>query len=183
MAKDLRDGHLVTAAAGPTPEELTTECKREEETCLYTATSLYIWLRRLRLWQAVFTVLPLIFGTIAGWSVLKEIDDPFAQGVTALCGLLAGLLPAVYNGLKIDGLMEQCKRLAAEYTNLRDAFRQAALISARKPLAEFESEFRPLMKRLEAARKEGVTPPEWSFTAAQKKIQGGHYDPDPPRQG
>jgi hypothetical protein len=38
------------------------------------------------------------------------------------------------------------------------------------------------MKRLEAARKESVTPPEWCFTAAQKKIQGGHHDPDPPRQ-
>jgi hypothetical protein len=176
MAEDFRDGHLVTASAA---HELAEECRRQEGNCLYTAAMLHIWLRSLRRRQAFFTVVPLVLGTIAGWSVLKEVEHPLIQGVSALSALLAGLLPAVYTALKIDGQVEQCKRLAAEFTNLRDRFRQAALLGVAKPLPEFEAEFRPLMKRMETARRESVTPPDWCWTEAQRKVKQGDYDPDP----
>lgn len=29
---------------------------------------------------------------------------------------------------------------------------------------------------MDAARLQGVTPPEWCFRSARKKIQSGHYD-------
>lgn len=49
-------------------------------------------------------------------------------------------MPTIYTALKVDGQIDQCVRLAAEFTNLRDRFRQAALIASTKSLADFEAE-------------------------------------------
>jgi len=62
-------------------------------------------------------------------------------------------------------------------------FRQAALVSSKKVFSEFETEFAPLMARLEAARKNSLTAPEWCFARAQKKIEKGDYDFDVDSQG
>jgi hypothetical protein len=168
--------------AAATISDLVKECREQTDSCLYTAVTLHLWLRRLRRWQAAFTVVPLVLGTFAGWSVIKELQNPVAQGVASFAALLAGLLPAIYTGLKVDGQIDQGKRLAAEFTNLRDRFRQLAIIGGAKSLAQFETELRPLMKRLEAARREAVTPPEACFQEARKKIKRGDYDPDEPRK-
>lgn len=64
----------------PTAEQLAEECKRQEENCLYTGAALHVWLRKLRFRRNVFTATPLVLGTLAGWSVLKQVEQPSRRG-------------------------------------------------------------------------------------------------------
>src|SRR5437660_3798890 len=75
--------------------ELALECKRLSESCLYTSTALFIWLRFVRITKAVFVIVPLALGSIAGWQLLKESGAPTARVFTSVCAFLAGLLPTV----------------------------------------------------------------------------------------
>ncbi len=158
--------------------ELALECKRQSESCLYTSTSLFIWLRFLRTMKILFIVCPLVFGSIASWQVLRTSHLPHITGLTSAAAFLAGLLPTIYAALKFGDSLEECKRLAGEFKNLQDRFRQAALVSSRKPFAEFEHDTELLMARLEKARSDSYTAPEWCFRRAQKKIKKGDYDFD-----
>ena len=159
-------------------KELVQECKRLSESCLYTSTSLFIWLRWLRIIRMVFIIVPLIAGTLASGKFLAGGTDPVQKWIAAVCAFLAGVLPTVYAALKFDRSLSLCTELAAEFKDLQDRFRQAALISARKGPVEFEKHFNQVMKRLEAARKPSYTAPEWCFREAQRKIKGGDYDFD-----
>jgi hypothetical protein len=49
------------------------------------------------------------------------------------------------------------------------------LVSSKKPFSEFESDVKPIMKRLEKARSRSITPPEPCFSRARKKIKAGDY--------
>lgn len=155
--------------------ELVSECWRQEESCLYTSTALYIWLRQSRGVRRAFVVAPLVLGALATWSVL---DQPAAEGLkwlTALFALLAGLLPAVYEALKLDTHIDEIARRAAVFKNLQDRFRQAANVVALGPYEEFRRTFDSLMDRMDDARSGSVTPPERCFTAAREKIKAGAY--------
>lgn len=157
-------------------EERTTrliaECRRQEESCLYTSTSLYIWLRRSRLWQRVFIIAPIILGSLATWSV---IDQPETKWLAGTCALLAGFFPAIYEALKLDVHMDEIARHAAVFKNLQDRFRQLALVTALGSFDDFQAGFEQLMKQMEQARTSSLTPPERCFKKAQGKIQSGHY--------
>src|SRR5262245_11467809 len=109
--------------------ELALECKRLSESCLYTSTTFYIWLRILKRVRLVFIIAPLALGSLAGWNLLTKSDLQSAKIFTAVCAFLAGLLPTVYAALKLDQGLEQFARQASEFKNLQDRFRQAAQIS------------------------------------------------------
>jgi hypothetical protein len=64
---------------------------------------------------------------------------------------------------------------AGELTNLRDSFRQAALVSSKKAFEEFEAEVTRLRARLDKIRGLGLTAPELCFKLAQRKIASGDY--------
>jgi len=161
-------------------EQLVQECKRQSEGCLYTSTSLFIWLRILRYLKVFFVIAPLVLGSLASGKLLLSFDAANTKVFAAVCAFFAGLLPSVYSALKYDDRLKECLTLSAEFKNLQDRFRQAALVASLKPFAEFETHFNKLMTRLEAARKSSYTPPEWCFKAAQKKVKSGdyHYDTD-----
>ena len=67
------------------------ESKRQEESCLYTSTSLFEWLKYLRVWKTSFVVAPIVLGGLA--------TGPWLPIVTSSNGLLEsarcwqGLLP------------------------------------------------------------------------------------------
>lgn len=151
------------------------ECFRLVDTCLYTSTSLFIWLRFCRFTKTFFLVVPLLLGSLSTWNVLTQTETPHTKSFTAICAFLAGVLPAVYAVLKMDRHLDQCCRLAGEFKNLQDRFRQAAEISSLKDFAIFEAEVQPFFKRLEKARSESFTAPEWCFRLAQKKVNRGDY--------
>lgn len=159
-------------------EQLIQECRRQSEGCLYTSTSLFIWLRILRYLKVVFIVAPLILGSLAGGKLLLSVDAENAKAFSAICAFLAGLLPSIYAALKYDDRLKECISLAAEFKNLQDRFRQAALVASGKSFPEFEAQFNELINRLELARKSSFTAPEWCFRKAQQKVKNGHYDYD-----
>jgi len=156
-------------------KELVLECKREHDNCLYTSTSLFIWLRCLRMLRVLFVILPLFFGSLGTWKLLTTSDLESVKILVSVCSFVAGLLPAIYSGLKFDSSLDTCRQLAGEFKNLQDRFRQIGLVSSQKPFSEFEKDFQGLMKRMETARSHSYTAPEWCFKRAQQKINAGDY--------
>ena len=85
------------------------------------------------------------------------------------------MIPPAYAASRTGAAIEVYKRLSGKFTNLRDRFRQAALISSNKPFPEFEADTKPPILRLEKARAEMLVPPEWCFKLARRKHKVGHY--------
>ena len=152
------------------------ECKRQAESCLYTSTTLYIWLREARLTRRVFVVAPVVLGALATWSVLDQPEGAWLQWLTATFALLAGIFPAVFEALKLNTHIDEIARQAAAFKNLQDRFRQAAMVTALGPFEKLQAEFLALMDRMDEARATSTTPPERCFEAARKKIGAGHYE-------
>lgn len=155
-------------------EALTDECQRQCENCGYTSTCFIIWLRCLRAIRVFCITTPVIFGALATWKVVGQ-NSPIWGAVFTL---LATVIPPAYRASKTDAAIDEYTMLAGEFTNLRDRFRQAALISSHKPFPEFEAETRLFFDRLEKARCRALTPPEWCFRLAQRKHKAGHYHHD-----
>jgi hypothetical protein len=159
----------------PPSSDFVEECRREEQNCLHGAASLHIWARFLRVVRIVFIVFPLVLGAIAGWSVLEQAGNVLVQAVVSFVALVEGVIPALFASLKIDGRVDESVRLEAEYTNLGDRFRQAALNASHKSSSECEMEFRPLMKRLEVARRKSAVP-DWCVKKAEAKLKHVHHN-------
>ena len=64
------------------------ECKRQEESCLYTSTSVFEWLKSLRAWKTFFVVTPIILGGLSTWPLIAHHDE--YKWFTGVCALLAG---------------------------------------------------------------------------------------------
>jgi hypothetical protein len=158
--------------------ELARECKRQYENCLYTATSLQIWLRWLRGLKVFFAIAPIVCGSLGSCNSLRDARWGGLTARGALGSFLGGLLSTIYSALKLDTHIAECKTAAGELTNLRDSFRQAALVSSKKPFEEFEAEVARLRARLDKIRGLGLTAPELCFKLAQRKIRSGDYNFD-----
>lgn len=152
------------------------EARRQEEACLYTSTTLYIWLRSIRRWRAIFVITPIVLGGIGSWAILKGLDNPWATWGTAACSLLAGMFPAIFKALQLDGYIAEISRQAAQFKCLQDKFRQLATLNTTTSVDEMREELTQLMRSLDAARSSSITPPERYFKSARKKIGSGHYD-------
>ena len=155
-------------------QNLIDECKRQEESCLYTSAMLFEWLKSLRRWKVAFVVAPIVLGGIATWPLLTR--QPDYDWVTAACALLAGLAPAVYKALDFDVSLDVVAKHAHAFKILQDRFRQAWRVTGLAPGDAFEKEFSSLMERLDAARSSSLTAPERFFRKAQAKILAGHYE-------
>ena len=175
MAENIRNTDTPICLTDPRIKPLIKECRRQEESCLYTSTELYIWLRQTRRIQRIFVAAPIVLGAIATWSVLDKPELPWVVWVTATCALLAGLFPAAFAALKLDAHVDSMGKQAAEFKNLQDAFRQLATIDALGPYHKFEAKFHEAMGDMNTARAASTTPPERCFRAACRKIEAGHY--------
>ncbi len=174
MAKDLRAPDSAEAVMDECTQNLTDECKRQEESCLYTSTALFEWLKALRLWRFVFVVSPIVLGGVAAWPLLEQRAG--YEWVTAVCALLAGIAPAIYKALDLDKNLAAIARHANGFKVLQDRFRQAWRVSSLGPPDAFKKEFETVMSRMNRARSSSLIPPERFFKRAQRKIRGGHYD-------
>jgi hypothetical protein len=155
-------------------QQLVQECKRQEESCLYTSTTFYEWLKALRFWRAVFVITPIVAGAFASWQLIA--DDQDWKWFTALCALVAGVLPAVYKALDLDVSMDALRKSAHEFKVLQDRFRKAARVSSLGDFPTFDSEVSDLLNRLDDIRSASLTPPDRFFKKAQQKIASGDYD-------
>ena len=154
---------------------LAQECKRLAESCQYTSTSIYIWLKCLRWSKIFFTATPLILGSAASWKLLTSSDVQSIRNIVAIFAFLAGLLPSIYAALKFDERLEKYIHASGEFKNLEHRFRKLALVDSLKSFNEFEDEFKLTMQRYEQLSSLSLTTPEWCFKRAQKKIRTGDY--------
>lgn len=155
-------------------QNLIDECKRQEDSCLYTSTILFEWLKSLRRWKTAFIVGPIILGAVATWPLLTKQTG--YEWLTGTCALLAGIIPAVYKALNLDVSLDAIARHTHQFKILQDRFRQAWRVTAISSADDFKKEFEDLMVRMDAARSSSLTAPERFFKKAQKKINDGHYD-------
>lgn len=162
----------------PRTTALIKECQRQYDNCLYSASALHIWQKHARRWRAIFLVTPIILGGIGASQILTKFAGDAGNLFAAFCTLIAGFFPAIFKALNLDMHLESIGRSAAEFTNLRDRFRQAANIKAHAPFDEFQAEFEALMDRMDAVRGTAPPAPEWCFRDAQKKIAKGDYEFD-----
>lgn len=149
------------------------EARRQEESCLYTSTSLYLWLRRVRLQKQLFVIIPIILGAVAGFSAFKEHVPAV---LVATLTLVAGLFPALADALKIATSVDEISAGAATFKALQDRFRRLATITVLSDVDAAEAALAELMDRMDVARSSSITPPERYFTAAQAKIKSGDYN-------
>ena len=155
---------------------LAQECMRQSESCLYTSTSLYIYLRILRISRFLFIVLPIICGSIVGWDFMVNGDSGVKMGILAICTLFTSLVPSVYTALKVEDHILLAAQQAATFKNLQDGFRVCGIIQSRGAFINFEAAFYKIMQRMEEARAPSFTAPELCFQLARLKIRTGHYD-------
>jgi hypothetical protein len=155
-------------------KNLIEECQRQEESCAYTSTTFFEWLKSLRRWRAVFVVAPIVLGAVATWPLLTR--ETGYEWITSTCALLAGVTPAVYKALNLDVSLEVISNHAYQFKILQDRFRQAWRVTALDSADQFKKEFDALMARMDTARASSLTAPERFFKKAQKKINAGDYN-------
>lgn len=172
MAEDFRESDTSMDVMEKRRTAIIAECRRQEESCLYTSTTLYIWLRKVRLQKRIFVIAPIIIGGVAGLSVLQSVLEPWAIAVLAF---IASLFPALADALKIQTSVDEITKSAADFKSLQDRFRRVATITVLTDLDGAEATLAELMDRMDVARGTSITPPESAFTKAQKKIDAGHY--------
>lgn len=79
---------------------------------------------------------------------------------------------------KIGALIDECRKVGAEFKNLQDLFRQLRTVQALKSYNAFEKQFRDASARLKKARSYSITPHGCIFERAQQKVESGDYDCD-----
>lgn len=161
-------------------QQLVVECKRQEDSCLYTSTAIFEWLKVLRFWRMTFVIAPILLAGVATWPLLRK--ETGLEWLTGICALLAGLIPAIYKALHWDISLSALVKSAHQFKVLQDRFRQASQITALEPFDAFKKEFDKLMDRMDAARSASLTAPECYFKKAQKKIAQGDYEFDVDRK-
>jgi hypothetical protein len=56
-------------------QALIDECKRQDESCLYTSTALFEWLKYLRRWRKILITTPIILSAIAASAMLGDSEE------------------------------------------------------------------------------------------------------------
>lgn len=157
-------------------QEIVAECKRQEESCLYTSTALFSWQKEVRALRVIFIVIPIILSSFASARIF--LKDPAYDWPIAICSIVAGLFPAIFKALDLDVSLKTIADSANRFKTLQDRFRQASLIGATKSVDLFEEEFKALMDRMDDARSANPSIPDRHFGKAQRKIKKGHYSFD-----
>lgn len=177
MAEDIRNGDPRDGDLSATHAALVKECREQSRNTLYTSTSFFIWLRTLKIARAILWVLAAASGAAAASTVLSSREN--MEIIIAGLALLAVILPGAIKALNLDDAIDAYAAKAGEFKNAEGALRRAANVWSNKSFKEFEKEAKAALSQLDEARKHSLTPPEWCFRAAQRKVKSGHYDPDP----
>jgi hypothetical protein len=171
MAQDIRQPD--TADLVKLRDEIRVEALRQMESCLYTSTSIYAWLKTVRWQHKAVVLLPILLSAAAGFSYLKDLIPAWAL---AILTLLATLIPSIAKALDIETHVQELKRAASEFKSLQDRFRQLALVNYHGDVKELEAKLSALMDKLDTARAISITPPDRYFQRARRKIKAGDYD-------
>ena len=178
LIADVAEGFRALNTSDSTVDErrqnLILECKHQEETCLYMATTIFEWSKSIRMWSAAFIIFPILF---AGLAIIPLLSNQYKmEWFTGLFAMLAGLSHAIYKALDFDLVsLDMLRKHAHQFKALQDRFHQSWCVTALSSFDEFQSEFAALMNNMDAVRAECPSPPERFFIKAQKKISIEHY--------
>ena len=173
MAKNLRAPDSANGMIDTRTQNLIDECKRQEESCLYTSTALFEWLKHLRCWKLFFVVAPIVLAAVA--AALPNLSSGLGW-LAAICALIAGIATAVYKALHLDVSLDLISKTANQFKILQDRFRQARTVSALGAFDEFNKEFQARKQQMDTLRSASLPPPEFFFKKAQTKVKSGDYD-------
>jgi hypothetical protein len=174
MAENLRHRHSEMDLMDQRAQEIIEECKRQEESCLYTSTALFSWQKEVRKLRVAFIVIPIICSSFASARII--VRDPSWDWYVAAAAMIAGLFPAIFKALDLDVSLKTIADSANRFKTLQDGFRQASRIGATSKTEDLEEDFKTLMQRMDDARSANPTIPDRHFTKAQIKIKKGDYD-------
>ncbi len=177
MAEDIRPDDPGDSGLSNVHAALKLECAQQARNALYTSTTFFIWLRLLKWFRGGLWISAAIASTAAASTVLTK--QPGLEILIAMLALLGVILPGIVKAMKLDETIEAYEAAAAAFKKAEGDLRRAAEGWGHKPYEEFEPEARAALVALEDARKPSLTPPEWCFRRAQRKVQSGDYDPDP----
>lgn len=149
------------------------ECSRQEESCLYTSTALYEWIKSMRSIQRSFIFFSIILGGFSACPFLFQHTELI--WLSGFFGVLAGLLPSIYKALEFDHNLMSLIRSATEFKILQDRFRQAQLVTSFDSFENLNLEFHRLMERMDNERRNSLSVPKRFFNKAKKKIANGDY--------
>jgi len=155
-------------------KEIIEECVREEENCLYTSTTFYLWLSFLRKLKNYFIAIPLLLGGIASIEILKQSSEDYIKYIIAFLAFIAGVMPSIFSALKIDSKIETLDKTASKYKIMQGKFRRLKNIKSRNN--SFEDDFNNTISELEELKANSLTAPEKYFKKAQEKIKKGDYE-------
>lgn len=173
MAEDLRTSNTDAGAVDARRTEIVKEALRQSESCLWTSTMLFTWLRHVRLQHTLVTLAPIVLTALAGAAFIKTW---LPAGAVAIIAFFATLIPSVAEALKIQTHVDELAKSAAEYKALQDRFRRLARITALGDLDEAAEVLAELMDRMDAVRSTSITPPNRYRESAKKQIEAGNYD-------
>lgn len=173
MAEDLRSTDPGPRALEARRREIVKEALRQSESCLWTSTMVFTWLRQVRRQHKAITLAPIILTALAGAAFVKELVP---AGAVAVIAFLAALIPSIAEALDVQTHVDELKRVAAEYKALQDRFRRLARITALGDVDRAEEALGELMDRMDTVRSSSITPPQRYFDDARRQIEGGHYD-------
>lgn len=176
MAKDIRIGDPNRSELNGAHKALQTECSEQSRNALYTSTSFYIWLRCLKLIRTGVWILAVVASGAAASTAISKLEG--LESLVAGLALLGVILPGTIKATKLEETISQYEKAAAKFKHAENSLRRAADVWSNKAYAEFEVEAKRALAELDSARKSSLTPPEWCFKSAQKKVQSGDYDPD-----
>lgn len=176
MAEDIRNGNPDHGGIDAVRSALVSACRDEEENCLYTSATFYIWLRWLKGFRALLWAIGGAASLVAASHILGgDSDKRLLSAGAALAGVV---LPALVRMLRLDSAIRDYADGAAKFKNLQGDFKRLAEVWSHKELPDFEREARKAFTTMNDARKPSLTPPECCFRSARRKIQKGHYTPD-----
>ena len=178
LIAEVAEGFRALGTSDSTVDEqtqnLVLECKHQEETCLYMATTIFEWSKSVRMWRAAFVVFPILFAVLSIIPLLSTNNK--MEWFTGLFAMLAGISHAIYKALEFDLVsLDTLGKHAHKFKALQDRFHQSWCVTALSSFDEFQSEFAALMNNMDAVRTECPSPPERFFIKAQKKISIEHY--------
>ena len=176
MARNLRHDDSNEDRLNEACAALVHECRREEENCLYTSTSFFIWVRCLRCARTALWIGAVVASALAASHIVR--GESSYRILMAAAALAAVILPGIGRAVRIDAAIRDYATAAGTFKNLQGEFRRAAQVWSLKPYPEFETEARKLFRSMNEARKPSLTPPELCFRLARWKIERGHYDHD-----
>jgi hypothetical protein len=158
-------------------EALIAECEAEEESCTYTSTTFYIWLRWLKTIRTILWGVGGVGSLVAASHILK--GDTEGNRIAIAGAALAGVaFPALVRTLQLDVAIRDYRGAAGKFKILQGEFRRLSHVWSQKELPDFEKEARRAFGAMNEARKPSLTPPELGFRLARWKIKKGHYTPD-----